>query len=79
MGHDPKRGRHRALRRGWIAEYLAAFALMVKGYRILTMRYRLGAGEIDIIARKGDLVFVTYGSSRGLHPIVTCSDVTSSI
>ncbi len=31
------------------------------------------------VARKGDLVFVSYGSSKGLHPIVTCSDVTSSI
>ena len=64
MAQDPKRGRHRALRRGWIAEYLAAFALMVKGYRILTMRYRLGAGEIDIIARKGDLVIFVEVKAR---------------
>lgn len=48
--------RQRAVRRGVIAEYLAAFSLMVKGYRILALRFRLGSGEIDIIARRGDLV-----------------------
>ena len=48
--------RRRALRRGLFSEYLAAFSLMLRGYRILAMRYRAKAGEIDIIARKGDLV-----------------------
>jgi putative endonuclease len=48
--------RRKALRRGHLSEYLAAFSLMLRGYRILAMRYRVKAGEIDIIARKGDLV-----------------------
>ena len=51
--------RRRALRRGSAAEYIAAVFLMLKGYRILAMRYKTKLGEIDIIARKGDLaVFV---------------------
>ena len=51
--------RRKALRRGAAAEYIAAIFLMLKGYRILALRHRTKLGEIDIIARKGDLaVFV---------------------
>lgn len=53
--HDADR-RRKALRRGHFSEYLAALFLILHGYRILAMRYRVKAGEIDIIARKGDLV-----------------------
>lgn len=48
--------RRKALRRGQLSEYLAALSLILRGYRILAMRYRVKSGEIDIIARKGDLV-----------------------
>lgn len=48
--------RRKSLRRGHLSEYLAAFSLMLRGYRILAMRYRVKSGEIDIIAKKGDLV-----------------------
>ena len=48
--------RIKALRRGRFSEYLAALSLVLRGYRILAMHYRVTAGEIDIIARKGDLV-----------------------
>ena len=48
--------RRKALRRGGVSEYLAALSLVLRGYRILAMRYRVKSGEIDIIARKGDLV-----------------------
>jgi putative endonuclease len=51
-----KAERLKALRRGQFSEYLAALSLILRGYRILAMRYRVKAGEIDIIARKGDLV-----------------------
>jgi putative endonuclease len=51
--------RRKALRRGSAAEYIAAIFLMLKGYRILAMRYKTKLGEIDIVARKRDLaVFV---------------------
>ncbi|MDQ0318646.1 putative endonuclease [Pararhizobium capsulatum DSM 1112] len=46
----------KALRRGAIAEYRAMLALVFQGYRIVAFRYRTKLGEIDIIARKGDLV-----------------------
>lgn len=51
-----KARRLKALRRGHVSEYLAALSLMLRGHRILAMRYKVKAGEIDIIARKGDLV-----------------------
>ena len=51
--------RRKALRRGSAAEYIAAIFLILKGYRILALRYKTKLGEIDIVARKGDLaVFV---------------------
>ena len=57
--------RRKALRRGWAAEYIAAVFLMLKGYRILALRYKTKLGEIDIIARKGDLVVFIEVKARG--------------
>jgi putative endonuclease len=48
--------RRSALRRGARAELLAAIALRLKGWRIADRNFRCGQGEIDIIARKGDLI-----------------------
>ncbi len=50
--------RQRHERRGHRGEWLAAAALMLKGYRIVTRRYRTKLGEIDLIARRGDLVLI---------------------
>jgi len=47
-----------AYRRGHRGEWLAAMALMLKGYRIIARRYRTRIGEIDLIARRGDLVLI---------------------
>jgi putative endonuclease len=50
-GADPER-----LARYWrgrLSEWLAAGLLLAKGYRILARRHRNGAGEIDLIARRG--------------------------
>lgn len=53
------RNRRKAERRGRRSEWIAALWLILKGYRILALRYRTPAGEIDIVARKGALlVFV---------------------
>lgn len=49
-------GRRKAFTRGVVSEYVAAAWLMARGYRIVAMRYRCKAGEIDIVARRGDLV-----------------------
>lgn len=55
----PSRDRRRAFFRGHLAEHLAAFYLIAKGYRIMAMRYKTRSGEIDIVARRKDLaVFV---------------------
>jgi putative endonuclease len=57
MNHEPPdRNRLKALRRGSLAAYRAALSLLIKGYRIVAFRYRTKLGEIDIIARKGDLI-----------------------
>ncbi|NPU11745.1 YraN family protein [Bradyrhizobium sp. 83012] len=45
-----------AFRTGLSAEARAAALLMAKGYRILAKRFRTPHGEIDIIARKRNLV-----------------------
>ncbi|MBI4968744.1 MAG: YraN family protein [Rhodospirillales bacterium] len=52
--------RAQAERRGRWAEAAAILLLRLKGYAILAQRYRTGpgtgAGEVDLIARKGNLV-----------------------
>lgn len=60
MGDEnPTRRKRRAERRGHVAEYLAALFLLLRGYRIVAIRHKTRLGEIDIIARKGDLaVFI---------------------
>lgn len=58
--------RRRAWRRGHVSEYLAALYLACKGYRILAIRHKTPLGEIDIVARKGNLaVFVEVKARRG--------------
>ena len=57
-------GRHKAYRRGHSAERLAALALMLKGYRIVTRRYRTKVGEIDLIARRGNIVAIIEVKAR---------------
>ncbi|OHV73133.1 YraN family protein [Ensifer sp. LCM 4579] len=54
----------KALKRGLLAEYRAALCLMLKGYRIVAMRYRTRLGEIDIIARRGELVAIVEVKAR---------------
>ena len=48
--------RRKAEQRGRRGEYYAAAALMLKGYSILEMRYKTPMGEIDIIARRSQLI-----------------------
>ena len=56
--------RRKSYRRGHRGEWLAAAALMLKGYRILARRYRTRLGEIDLIARRGDLVLIVEVKTR---------------
>lgn len=57
-------GRLKAYRRGHRGEWLAAAALMAKGFRILARRYKTKLGEIDLIARRGDLVLIVEVKAR---------------
>ncbi|MCU0791238.1 MAG: YraN family protein [Nitratireductor sp.] len=53
---DAPRKKHAALRRGASGEWLAALSLRLKGWRIVERNFRCPMGEIDVIARKGDLI-----------------------
>lgn len=59
-GHD-RRGRDRWGRR---AELWCRLALMLKGYRILARRCRTPAGEIDIVACRGDVLAIVEVKAR---------------
>ncbi|RAX39478.1 YraN family protein [Rhizobium tropici] len=70
--------RQKAWRRGHMAEYLAAAFLMLKGYRIVAIRHRTKLGEIDIVARKGDLaIFVEVKSRRGAQEAIDAVSFSS--
>ncbi len=51
-----KNKKQQAYQRGKWAEYIAAGWLICKGYRILAMRYKTPHGEVDIIARRGNII-----------------------
>jgi putative endonuclease len=59
--------RRKAWRRGHVSEYLAALFLLLKGYRVLSIRHRTPLGEIDIVARKGDLAIFVEVKARRLE------------
>lgn len=56
--------RHEALRRGKRGERLCAWLLRLKGYRILGRNVRTPMGEIDILARRGQVLAVVEVKSR---------------
>ena len=56
--------RKKAQKRGIWSERLAAFSLRLKGYRIIARNYKTKVGEIDIIAKKGDLVAIVEVKAR---------------
>jgi putative endonuclease len=53
-----------AHRRGRHAETLCLWCLRLKGYRILARRYRVAAGEIDLIARRGGVLAAVEVKAR---------------
>lgn len=59
---DPRR--RAAERRGHGAERLAAWALRLKGYRILGRRVKTPHGEIDLVALKRDTVAIVEVKAR---------------
>jgi putative endonuclease len=59
-----KRDRQRAYRRGRIAEWLAEGLLRTKGFSVLARRFRSARGEIDLIAKRGNLVVLVEVKAR---------------
>ncbi len=57
--------RRAGFRLGHRAEGLAAWALRLKGYRVLAVRHRTPLGEIDLIARRGDTIAIVEVKARG--------------
>lgn len=51
-----KSKKQKAYRWGLAAEWLSILLLVLKGYRILARRYKCKSGEIDLIARKGNMI-----------------------
>ncbi|MBN8920172.1 MAG: YraN family protein [Rhizobiales bacterium] len=60
----PSPERQEAFRLGLSAESRAASLLLGKGYRIIARRYRTPAGEIDIVARRQNLVLFVEVKAR---------------
>jgi putative endonuclease len=56
--------RQRAERKGRNAEFVARLWLMIKGYRILEIRFKTKVGEIDIIAKKGKTIAIIEVKTR---------------
>ena len=70
--------RRKAFMRGHVSEYCAALFLLLKGYRIAALRFRTKSGEVDIIARKGDLVaFVEVKARRTTQDAVFAVDAST--
>lgn len=57
--------RQRAERWGRFAEDLATLRLQLTGWRILDRRARTGAGELDIVARRGGVLAFVEVKARG--------------
>lgn len=56
--------RLKAYKRGHRSEWLAAAALMAKGFSVVARRYKTKLGEIDLIARRGNLVLIVEVKAR---------------
>ncbi len=70
--------RRRAYRKGHRAEWLAAMALRLKGYRIVERRFKTPVGEVDLIARKGDFVaFVEVKARDSEHAALNSISATA--
>ncbi len=56
--------RQKAYRFGKMAEFFTCAYLMLRGYRILFTRYKTKVGEIDIVAKRRDVVAMVEVKAR---------------
>lgn len=49
---------------GYFSEYLLIIYLFILGYNVLKRRFKTKAGEIDIIAKKGNIVYFIEVKAR---------------
>ena len=64
---SPAKTKRQAWLRGRFAETLSAWVLRLKGFRILARGFRVPVGEIDIIARRGNiLAFIEVKARKSL-------------
>ncbi len=64
--------RQRAEATGRFSENVAAWFLRLKGFRILSQRYKTPVGEIDIVAKRRNLVvFVEVKARRSTAEAIT--------
>ena len=59
--------RRAAERRGRLAERLAAFAYLIRGYEILERRFKASGGEADLVVRRGRLIAFVEVKSRNTN------------
>jgi len=59
-----KNNRQKNWRYGLIAEAICTLSLRLRGYRILARRFETPLGEIDIIARRGNLIAFIEAKAR---------------
>ena len=67
QGETVTQARQEAERRGRQTEALSALFLRLKGWRILDTRVRTGAGELDLVARRGGVIaFIEVKQRRSM-------------
>ena len=59
--------RHAAEKRGRGAETLACWYLRIRGWRILARRARVPGGEVDIVARRGNVLAFVEVKARATN------------
>ncbi len=64
--------RQEAERRGHRGEWFAAWYLRFKGYRIVAKRFKTKSGEVDIIARRKNLIVMVEVKAR--HSVLEAMD-----
>lgn len=74
-GAEETERRRRAEQAGRRAERMCRLALQLKGYRILARRFRCPAGEIDLVAQRGNTVALVEVKARptGADPAASVS------